>query len=114
MQPEDNRSKEITAAAQRIITEKVRGLFFRYCREILLLSDDIALEVRTFELRFLGPGGFKVIVSPYRELFLASVGSVSPCEVRVSAADGYISALDLALHHYLEVRGRSTTGNFVA
>jgi hypothetical protein len=106
MQPANERYEPLMAAAQRIIQKKVRELFYGYCREILLLSSDISMEIQPFELRFLGPEGFAVTVSPYRELFLASIGPVSPCEVRISAVDGYVSALDLALCHYLEVRSR--------
>lgn len=97
---------EVETIAGLIAREKTRELFFRFCNEIIRFSDRINIEVALFEVRFSGPGNFNVTVSSYRELFLVSVGKVGSCDVRVSSEAGFLSALDLSLHHYLESRGR--------
>ena len=98
--------KSVTNVARRIIPQQVKDLFMKYCHEILLFSDQIVVEITPFEVRFLGPGGFRTAVSPYRDLFLVSVGSTFSCDVRVDTRGAYFSALDLALRHFLEAQGK--------
>lgn len=100
---------EVQAIAGLITREKTRELFFRFCNEIIRFSDRITIEAALFEVRFSGPGNFSVTVSSYRELFLVSIGKVGSCDVRVSAEAGFLSALDLSLHHYLESQSRLTS-----
>ena len=93
--------------AGHLADTSIRDLFTRFCREIEILSDSIAIETTPFEVRFYDPAGFRVRVSPYRELFLVSIGSSNPCDVRVSGEDGFVSALDLAIKSFLDARVRA-------
>jgi hypothetical protein len=110
MLPGDDRFAGIADTAGLIIPRRIQELYVRLCREIIMLSDEIQIETSPFEMRFYDQGGFRVTVSPYRELFMVSVGSSFSCDVRVSAEDGYIAALDLLLHHYLKVRSECVAG----
>ncbi len=86
----------------RIANAAIKELFVKYCREVLLFSEDISPELTPFEIRFNGPSGFRAVVSPYRELFRVSIGAAGACDIRVSAKGGLISALDMSLNHFLE------------
>jgi hypothetical protein len=96
--------------ARRIVPHRVRELFLKLWQEIALLGDDIEVEVAPFEARFTTSGGYRTVVSPYRETFLVSIGSQFSCDVRVGTEEAYISALDLALQHYLEVQSAGQAG----
>lgn len=106
MPPDSATMEKIGQVAGRIIEPPVRELFARFCGEILLLPARIDIEVAPFEVRFSAPDGFKVTVSPYRELFLVKVGSHRSCDIRVDGQSSLVSALDLAMRHALESRGR--------
>jgi hypothetical protein len=93
--------------AERLAVGPVRDLFTRFCREVLLFSEDIAMELTPFEIRFTASTGFRVQVSPYRDLFRVSIDSPNPCDFRVSAPEGYIAALDLSLKSFLDARART-------
>lgn len=97
--------------AGRLADASVRNLFLRFCREIARFSDTVAVEATPFEIRFSDPHGFRMHVSPYRDLFRVSIESTNPCDVRVSAEDGYVSALDLALKSFLDARARACGEN---
>lgn len=92
--------------AERLVDESARDLFRRFCREIELFSDRVVIEITPFVVRFSGPVGFRIHVSPYRDLFRVSIDSSNPCEIRVSGEEGYIAALDLALKSFLDARAR--------
>ncbi len=102
----EERMNQVTAIAGRIVPHQVKELFIAYCREVALFSDRIVVEADPFEVRFSGPEGFRTAVSPYRDLFLVSVGSNYSCDIRVDSQEAYFSALDLALHHFLEAQGK--------
>jgi len=103
----DERIPGIVRIAERIVPVEVWRLFLIFCREILRLSHTMSIEVAPFEVRFHDTSGFLVRVLPYRELFVVSLGAPSQCDVRVSTTDGYISALDIALQHFLAMRSSS-------
>jgi hypothetical protein len=96
----------IDAVACRIVDQSIRRLFTTLCSEILLFSGGIDAEIAAFEVRLSGPGGFSVVVAPYRELFRVSIGSGRPCDIRVDGREPFITALDLAMRHHLESLGR--------
>lgn len=106
-QVEDNLCR-LTDFAGKIVRPHVRELFIKLCREVLLFSKKITVEIAPFEIRFSDDNGFYIAVSPYREIFLVSIGSTCPCDIRVSDANGYFSALDISLNHYLEVHSKCT------
>lgn len=93
--------EQITGAAQRIVSERPAELFTAFCREILMFPDDVEVEFARFEIRFRSVHGFNVTVSPYRDLFVVSVGEPGSCDVRVSGDEQYLQALDLSLQHFL-------------
>ena len=98
--------EQITDAARRIVSERPAELFTAFCREILLFPDDLEVEFARFEIRFRSGRGFNVTVSPYRDLFVVSVGEPGSCDVRVSGDEQYLRALDLSLQHF---RGSSVS-----
>jgi len=106
MPPDSATMDKIGQVAGRIVEPPVRELFAKFCGEILFLPDRIDIEVAPFEVRFSAPDGFKVTVSPYRELFLVKVGSHRSCDIRVDGRSSLVAALDLAMRHALESRGR--------
>ncbi len=65
------------------------------------------MEFTPFVIRFSDPVGFRVHVSPYRDLFRVSIDSLNPCDIRVSGVEGYIAALDLALKSFLDAGARA-------
>ncbi len=98
----NGKMERIETVAGLIARKSTRELFVKLCREISLFSSTVDAEIALFEVRFSGPGNFKVTLSSYRELFLVSVGEGNACDVRVSSKGAFLSALDLALHHFLE------------
>ena len=102
MPPYNGNMERIEAVAGLIARKSTRELFVKMCWEIGRFSSVIDIEIALFEVRFSGPGDFKVTLSSYRELFLVSVGEGNACDVRVSTKASFVSALDLALHHFLE------------
>ncbi|UCF05664.1 MAG: hypothetical protein JSV33_01095 [bacterium] len=96
----------IDTVAGRIVDRSIRRLFVTYCSEILLFSDSIDIAIAAFDVRLSGPGGFSVIVAPYRELFRVSVGSGRSCDIRVDGREPFVTALDLAMRHHLDSLGR--------
>lgn len=86
---------------RRIGPMTVRDLYNSFCEQVVWLSSDVEVEVAPFETRFSGPGGMYVALSPYRDLFMVSVGTSATCEVRVSDEHAWYRALDLALNHFL-------------
>jgi hypothetical protein len=103
--PPDNSA--LSDMAERLAGGPVRDLFTRFCSEVLLFSDDIAVETTPFEVRFTSSTGFRVHVSPYRDLFRVSIDSPNPCDFRVNTPGGYVSALDLSLKSFLDARART-------
>jgi hypothetical protein len=91
--------------AERIVMEEPRRLFRALIAEIVRFPGRVTVETTPFEVRFSGDGGFHITVSPYRELFLVSVGSATPCSLRVSTEEGFLAAVDLSLQHFLECAG---------
>ena len=91
--------------SERIVREET-GRFFRLLlEEISRFPGPVSIEATPFEARCTGGGGFNVTITPYRELFLVSVGEKTPCTVRVASERDYFSAIDLALRHFLESCG---------
>ncbi len=107
MQPRDGAASALNEMAGRLADAPVRDLFIRFCHEIAHFADSVAMDVTPFEVRFSGPHGFRMHVSPYRDLFRVSIEMASPCDVRVSTEDGYVSALDLALKAFLDAYART-------
>ncbi len=104
--PQTRRSRPNTAGllalGSRIGPRDVRRLFVRFCREVERFSDALEIEVAPFELSLReASSGFSIAISPLRELFLISIGESRSCDVRVSSAESFVSALDLALARYL-------------
>lgn len=85
----------------RIGPVKIRDLYNSFCEQMIRLSDLVDVETTSFETRFSGPGEMYVAVSPYRDIFLVSIGRNTPFEIRVSSEESCFRALDLALNHYL-------------
>jgi hypothetical protein len=104
MLPTDQSMAAVRNVSRRLISERVRELFVRLCGEIGRFSPEIELEVAAFEIRMFGTGGFRVVVSPYRDLFVTAIGPPGACDIRVSSEEGFIRALDLSLEHFLETR----------
>lgn len=100
----------IEPLAALIAGRRMRRLFQKLVSEILLLGDAIGIEIGPFEARLGNPNGFFVSISPYRDIFLVRIGETSPHEIRVTALEGYFTALDLALHHYLVVQSEAVAG----
>jgi hypothetical protein len=82
----------------------VRRLYGMLCDEIEAFSPGVAVECAPFETRFTTGDGMYIRISPYRELFLVSIGAESPVEIRVSDEEGFLKALDLALESFLSCR----------
>ncbi len=102
--------EELTRAvglAERIVMDEPRRLFSLLLEEITRFPGPVTIETTPFEARCGGGGGFSVTVTPYRELFLVSVGEKTPCTLRVASERDYYSAIDLSLQHFLESRGSS-------
>ncbi len=108
--PRTDREKIDSAAllglARRMSRSDVRKLFLRFCHEVIRFSEEIEVETAPFELTMQGPHGFAVVVSPFRELFLVSVGEGRSFDIRVSSVDSFASALDLTLHSYLMAQSK--------
>jgi hypothetical protein len=90
------------ALAERLIRDDSRRFFAAFCREVVRFPGDVRIETTPFEVRFDSETGFRASVTPYRELFLVSIGSKTPCSLRVGSEDDFYAALDLALQHFLE------------
>ncbi len=86
---------------RRIGPMTVRDLYNSFCEQVVWFSADIEVEAAQFETRFSGPGGMRVTLTPYRDIFMVSVGTSATCEVRVSDEKAWYRALDLALNHFL-------------
>lgn len=72
--------------------------------EIARFPGSVTVETTPFEARCAGEGGFSVTITPYRELFLVSVGEETPCTLRVTSERDYCSAIDLTLQQFLQSR----------
>jgi len=97
------------ALGSRIGPRDVRRLFVRFCHEVERFSDGLEIEVAPFELSLReASSGFFVAVSPLRELFLVSIGESRSCDVRVSSAESFVSALDLTLARYLAAASKAS------
>lgn len=107
MLPSNAAATSLAQMAERLADESVRDLFRRFCREIELFSDRVVIDITPFVVRFSDPVGFRVDVSPYRDLFRVSIDSSNPCDIRVSGEEGYIAALDLALKSFLDAGARA-------
>jgi hypothetical protein len=105
MQSAETPVAEALALSERIVQEEPRRLFRTFVDEIVRFPGHVTVETTPFEVRFAGDGRFNVTVSPYRELFLVSVGSTTPCSLRVSTEESLFAALDLSLQHFLECTG---------
>lgn len=90
------------ALAERLIQEDMRRFFNAFCGDVAGFPGDVRIETTPFEVRFDSVNGFKVSVSPYRELFLVSIGERTPCSLRVDSEEDFYAALDLTLQHFLE------------
>jgi len=86
----------------RVISKlSTRKIFVLFCKEVLRFSR-VSMEMDSFDLRFIGDNGFELKVSPYRELFVISLGERDYITLRVSTFKDYLKAMDIALHSYLE------------
>ncbi len=98
----------VFAAARLIGPRATRRLFVRFCREVKRFSGGFEIETSPFEVALRDPGvDFCVVVSPLRDLFLVSIGENRSFDVRVSSAESFVSALDLALERYLAAASRA-------
>jgi len=97
--------------ARLIANTSIRDLFTRFCREVARFSDDIDVEIEPFTLKMRDGFGFEVVLSPYREIFMVSLGDKGNCDVRVSSVEDYLFALDLVLHNFLWVREEALKNN---
>jgi hypothetical protein len=104
MPSEEGKKTGVDAIAGLIARRDARTLFLKLCDEIARFSGAIDIEAALFEVRFSGPGDFRITLTAYRELFLVSIGGGSACDVRVSSDDTFLAALDLSLHHFLETQ----------
>jgi hypothetical protein len=107
VQTVDRADPVLSEMVERLADESVRNLFMAFCRQVETFSDRIEMEISPFEVRFQDPPEFRVRVAPYRDLFRVSIDSPNPCEIRVSAEEGYVSALDIALKSFLDARARA-------
>jgi hypothetical protein len=106
MQRAEGELKQAIGLSGRIINDEPRKLFRLLLEEILRFPGPVTIEATPFEARCAGSGGFSVTVTPYRELFLVSIGEDTPCTLRIQAERDYYSAIDLSLQHFLESCGR--------
>jgi hypothetical protein len=88
--------------SERLIQDDSRRFFNAFCDDVARFPGGIRIETTPFEVRFDSENGFKVSVSPYRELFLVSIGDRTPCTLRIGSEEDFYAALDLALQHFLE------------
>ena len=98
----------------RISPLKVRDLYNSFCENLIRMGRMIEVEAATFETRFSCPDGFDVTLVPYRDLFMVSVGSSPQCDIRVTDEEGWVTALDLALNHFLLIRSSAVGKNYAA
>jgi hypothetical protein len=91
----------------RIVDGPVRKLYDLFCGKLLEMSGSIVVQATTFETRFTHPGGMYVSVSPYRELFMVSVGIETPCQIRITDESGFLRALDMAIECCLSSLARA-------
>ncbi len=91
--------------AERLLQEDLRRFFNAFCSDVAGLPGGVRIETTPFEVRFDSDSGFNVSVSPYRELFLVSIGERTPCSLRVGSEEDFYVALDLTLQHFLECAG---------
>jgi len=87
----------------RISPPEVRALYESFCAQVARFSPLVEVEAARFETRFTSTAGMRIVVAPYHDIFMVSVGSGSPCDIRVSGEEGYFRALDLALNHFLSI-----------
>ncbi len=92
--------------SERIVEDEPRKLFRLLLEEILGFPGSVRVEATSFEARCTAAGGFNVTITPYRELFLVSVGEETPCTLRIQSERDYYPAIDLSLQHFLECCGR--------
>jgi hypothetical protein len=100
-------SARLLKLARRVDSFALRRLLVRYCHEVMHFSEDITMEAAPFELTLRDPKGFSVAVTPFRELFLVSIGDRRALDIRVTSVDGFISALELALNSFLVAQSRT-------
>ena len=89
----------------RLIDKGLQGFFRAFCGDVARFPGGVMIETTPFEARFYSGNGFKLSISPYRELFLVSIGEQTPCSLRVGSEEDLYAALDLALQHFLECAG---------
>jgi hypothetical protein len=98
----------VLVLARRLGSREARRLFVRFCHEVARFSDGFQMEAAPFDLSLRDSfSGFSLTVSPLRELFLVSIGEGRSFDVRVSSAETYVSALDLALAAYLAAAAKA-------
>lgn len=102
MIPGHTLDSDIEGLGKIIVEGPVRSLFSNFCHEILKFSNQIAKKTTPFEISFHSAGCLLLKVSPYKDLFIVSIGDNSSVEVRVSDKDGFFRGLDLSLKHYLD------------
>jgi hypothetical protein len=102
MQRAEKPLEQAVELSGRIILDGPRRLFCLLLEEITRFPGPVTIESTPFEARCGGGGGFSVTITPYRELFLVSVGEKTPCTLRVASERDYFSAIDLSLQHFLE------------
>ncbi len=85
--------------------EKKRFLFIRFIEGVTSLSGNMRVEFTRFSIRFAQPEGIRMGISPYRDLFLVTVGERIKHEMRVSDRDGFLIAMDMVVRNFLrEIR----------
>jgi len=106
MRRAEEQLEQAAGLSGRIIRDEPRRLFRLLLEEILRFPGPVTIETTPFEARCGGGGGFGVTITPYRELFLVSVGDNTPCTLRITSERDYYSAIDLSLQHFLESCGQ--------
>jgi hypothetical protein len=91
----------VLALAHRIASPVSRRLFAVFCREVCRFSDGMRAEASAFDITFRDASGFSIIVSPFPDLFLVSLGDDRSSDIRVSSIEGFCFALDSALRRHL-------------
>ena len=101
----DERLEQAAGLSGRIVRDEPRRFFRLLLEEIARFPGPVKIEASAFEARCASRGGFRVTLTPYRELFLVSVGEKTPCTIRIASKLDYYSAIDLSLQHFLESCG---------
>ena len=106
MRSYSSRIKEAAGNGTRIKPAKIRDMYNTLCDHLICFSSGVEVEAALFETRFSGPGGIRITLSPYSEIFTVSIGRSSICDIRVNDEQSYFRALDLSINHLLTCTSR--------